>query len=142
MTGRWNRLEHLLEDVSSSDSNNFDLGIGMALHSLLHQQFDSFAATIESLRSYTVRSITTGTVMSLQACHETMLKFQILTELEEIAGIPWNRDQDPAALVDILNRRLGVVGAFGSDKRYLLGLRRAAMQVSRYFFPPYSTVSN
>ena len=72
-----------------------------------------------------------NTTTSLQACHDTMLKFHVITEVEIISGLHDLETQDRPALLESLDRRLEVFGAFLSDKQYSLGLRRAAMQLSR-----------
>jgi serine/threonine-protein kinase ATR len=59
-----------------------------------------------------------------------MLKFHVLTELEMIAGTD-SPDIGREKVLESLNRRLEVVGAYLNDKQYLLGIRRAAMQLSR-----------
>jgi serine/threonine-protein kinase ATR len=35
-------------------------------------------------------------------------------------------------VIENLDRRLDIIGAYTSDKQYLLGLRRATMSLSRY----------
>ena len=60
-----------------------------------------------------------------------MLKFHVLTELEMIAGTA-DTTTGRANIIVTLSRRLEVIGAYLNDKQYLLGIRRAAMQLSRY----------
>ena len=63
-----------------------------------------------------------------------MLKFHVLVELEMIAGTDSAGDIERIQILESLNRRLEVIGAYLNDKQYLLGIRRAAMQLSRYEF--------
>lgn len=61
-----------------------------------------------------------------------MLKFHVLTELEMIAGTAKDASTERTNILESLSRRLEVIGAYLNDKQYLLGIRRAAMQLSRY----------
>jgi hypothetical protein len=47
-----------------------------------------------------------------------------------IAGTT-NQGVERLNILESLNRRLEVLGAYLNDKQYLLGIRRAAMQLSR-----------
>ena len=114
------------------DISRFDVGIGSALLSLYHSDSEQFSITISTLRSDLAKSMSQATIASIQSSHEAMLKFQVLSELEEIAGIDNSTALDRESLTRVLHQRLNVVGALASDKQYLLGLRRAAMQASRY----------
>lgn len=60
-----------------------------------------------------------------------MLKLHVLTELEMIAGVNREIEVDRPTVLAKLNTRLEMIGAFLNDKQYLLGIRRAAMQLSR-----------
>ena len=60
-----------------------------------------------------------------------MLKFHVLTEMEMISGIGKMDQASKSRLSKSLNIRLDALGPFLSDKQYILGLRRAAMQVSK-----------
>lgn len=132
MTGNWTHLEELITKASDADLNSFNVAVGSALLSLRNAETDHFWATISRLRADLTRSMSTATIASLQSSHEIMVKLQALSELEEIAGPPVNADFDQASLTNTLTQRLEVIGAFNSDKQYLLGLRRAAMEASRY----------
>ena len=131
MSGRWDRLEQLTNSQSSRKSSNFDVGIGQAVVALLRKDDSGLATTTNVLRTRLTRSLTRAHIDSLQACHEILLRFQILTELEEIAGLPLDQQHNSKTSVGTLEQRLSVIGAFTSEKQYLLGLRRAAMQLSK-----------
>ena len=60
-----------------------------------------------------------------------MLKMHVLTEVELISGVLPDPNMERQALISSLNQRLDVVGAFLSDKQYILGIRRAIMQLSK-----------
>lgn len=68
---------------------------------------------------------------SLHAFHEVMLKCHVLTDLELIAGVNNDEGQHPQDTLKTLNRRLEVLGSYVTDKQYVLGIRRAAMELKR-----------
>ena len=130
-TGKWERLTHYLAGDSLELSANFNVGIASALQALRTREYQRSSEIIDKLRSDTARTMSANTTTSLQACHDTMLKFHVITEVEIISGLHDLETQDRPALLESLDRRLEVFGAFLSDKQYSLGLRRAAMQLSR-----------
>lgn len=68
---------------------------------------------------------------SVQASHGHLVKLHALYELETISGANPAMRRDREAIIDSLDRRLDIVGAYTSDKQYLLGVRRAAMTLSQ-----------
>ena len=90
------------------------------------------------LRDKAAGSMTYSATSSLRACHDAMLKCHVLSDLELIANEKLKGDGDQQGVLMALDRRLEVLGAYVSDKQYLLGIRRAAMELMRYvnlFFP-------
>jgi serine/threonine-protein kinase ATR len=129
-TGRWLALEKYTSMVPKGSVDDFNISIGKALLALHHKDTDQFSSTLQTLRKQIACSLSTATTPSLGACHDTMLRFHVLTELEMIAGIG-NQNVDRGNVLESLNRRLEVLGAYLNDKQYLLGIRRAVMQLSR-----------
>lgn len=86
---------------------------------------------ISRLQGDLARGLSRPTTASLQACHDDMLKFHVLSECELLGGASQGASADRPSLMVTMDRRLEVLGAFLSDKQYLLGLRRAVMQLSR-----------
>lgn len=112
-------------------AEDFNISIGHALLALHKKDTSLFASTIRSLRQQIARSMSTATTSSIGASHDTMLKCHVLTELEMIAGPASTDELGRTKVLESLNRRLEVIGAYLDDKQYLLGIRRAAMQLSR-----------
>lgn len=131
-TGRWNILAKYTSLAPPGIGEDFNVNVGRALLALQKGDEDIFKFSIKSLRDRIARSLSTATTSSLGACHDTTLKLHVLTELEMIAGIDQATNGDLPGILESLNRRLEVIGAFLNDKQYLLGIRRAAMQLSRY----------
>ena len=132
VNGRWDKLAEYISKATLGAKGDFNIEIGSALLALQEKNEDSFFHIINELRSSIAKGLTPGTTSSLQSCHEAMLRFHILNEVELISGFKPAADFDRPSLLTTLDRRLTVFGAFSSDKQYLLGLRRAAMQLSKY----------
>ena len=130
-TGRWAALQRYTNMAPDTSGEDFNISIGRALLELQKRDIAQFTTSIRSLREQIACSLTKTTTPSLSACHNDMLKFHVLTELEMIAGTD-SPDLGRDKVLESLNKRLEVVGAYLGDKQYLLGIRRAAMQLSRY----------
>ena len=113
-------------------AEDFNVSIGHTLLALHKKDMKLFVSNIRSLRQQIARSMSAATTSSIGACHDTMLKCHVLTELEMIAGPKDAEEVERSKVLESLNRRLEVIGAYLDDKQYLLGIRRAAMQLSRY----------
>ena len=131
VTGKWDKLTEYITDAKDEARGDFNIGIGTALLALHKKNYDQTMEILNTLRYDIAKSMSTSSTTSLQACHDAMLKFHIITEVELISGIGELGNLDPTALLQSLNRRLDVLGAFLPDKQYLLGLRRASMQLSK-----------
>lgn len=131
MTARWDRLKLCADNFTESPSEEFNVGLGTALLALFEGDRDRFIGTIQSVRQDTAKSLTKSNTLSLQTCHDAMLKFHAITEIELLSGMTGDALLDKIALMSSLDQRLNVIGAFGSNKQYLLGIRKAVMQLSQ-----------
>ncbi|KXX76695.1 Protein kinase rad3 [Madurella mycetomatis] len=131
-TGRWQTLEKYLGMYNGGDvSEVFDLGIGQALLYLRDGNMEKFKEHVQMMRDKVAGSMTYAATSSLRACHDAMLRCHVLSDLEMIANEKLKGDGDQQAVLRTLDRRLEVLGAYVSDKQYLLGVRRAAMELMR-----------
>jgi len=130
-TGRWNALKKYTSIVPEGPSDDFNVSIGRSLLALHENDNKLFGSSIRSLREHIACSLSTATTSSLGAFHDNMLKFHVLTELEMIGDINDDPTVERTNVIASLDRRLEVLGAYLNDKQYLLGIRRAAMQLSR-----------
>ena len=115
------------------------MGIGSALYTLQERKesneesypgkSEAFMKIINELRLNVAKSLTTNSVTSLQSCHDDMLRLHALADVEAIANAGAGSPSYPD-LVSALRRRLDVLGGYIADKQYLLGLRRAAMELA------------
>ncbi|KAH6616589.1 hypothetical protein C7974DRAFT_427548 [Boeremia exigua] len=135
--GKWTQLERILG--ASSDkvvgvTMNFNVGVGKALLALYQTDEAQFRTIIAGLRGTLSQSLSPSNTNSLQACHDTLVKLHALYEIESISGVMTSTTPEREAILENLDRRLDVVGAYTSDKQYLLGIRRATMLVSKIDF--------
>lgn len=112
------------------NAGNFSIGIGSALSALRQGKKAAFKKIIEQLRYSVARSLTSNSIASLQSCHDSALQLHALTEIESIANIGSDEGVDRSNILEVLDRRLDVLGGYLSDKQYLLGVRRATMELS------------
>ncbi|KAL8699738.1 MAG: hypothetical protein Q9224_001285 [Gallowayella concinna] len=133
VTGKWDRLEEYLGHASEELNGNFNIGVSRALLALARNEKDVFAQVLNDVRRRTAKSLSATNTASLQACHDILLKLHALTEIETIGGTRKNGLLDKVSLAVSLEQRLDLLGAFNSDKQFVLGLRRAAMQLSGDF---------
>ncbi|KAF4624113.1 hypothetical protein G7Y89_g14062 [Cudoniella acicularis] len=131
-TGRWSALEKYTNMAPKGMGEDFNVRVGQALLALHQKNVDLFKSSIKSTREQIACSLSVAATASFGACHDSMLKLHVLTELEMIAGTDKAGPVDRPSVLASLNRRLEVIGAYLNDKQYLLGLRRAAMQLSRF----------
>ncbi|KAI9830439.1 MAG: hypothetical protein M1819_005691 [Sarea resinae] len=141
-TGKWSILERFLAETSWKSAGDFNIGIGHALLALHRKTFDQFYTILGQLRTDVTQNLSDAATSSFQACHDAMLRCHVLTDIESI-GCAFTSDQDDLQpLLKSLDRRLNVLGAFLSDKQYLLGLRRAAMELSKPKFTSHNIASS
>jgi serine/threonine-protein kinase ATR len=131
-TGRWDILKKYTAMTPLDSGDDFNVNIGRALVALNNKEMNLFETSIELLRKQIARSLSRSTTSSLGACHDNMLKLHVLTELEMIATTDNEGGMPRQKVLESLDRRLEVIGAYLNDKQYLLGIRRAAMKLSRY----------
>lgn len=131
VTGKWVKLKKYLPESSLTVGGDFNVGVGRALLALSQDETHRFSNILDRLRQNIAKGLSTTNIMSLQSCHDAMLQFHVLTEMEIISGVRSKDNAEKANLMRSLSQRLDILGAFLSDKQYTLGLRRATMQVSK-----------
>ena len=129
--GKLDKLKAYTSHAVAS-TTNFNIGVGQALVALSEREPGRFLSLIEDLRISIARNLSIANTASLQDCHDAMLKFHVLAEVEAISGLNESTVFDKPKFISSLDQRLDVLGPFLADKQYILGLRRAAMQISLY----------
>ncbi|RYP81209.1 hypothetical protein DL769_002101 [Monosporascus sp. CRB-8-3] len=128
-TGRWQTMRKFISKYQGDHTENFNMSIAQALLYLQQGWTKSFVEEMKILRERVASSMTFSATSSLQTCHEPLLKCHVLTDLELIAGINNDETQHLQETLKSLNRRLEVLGSYVNDKQYVLGIRRAAMEI-------------
>jgi len=104
--------------------------MGSALNILRQGKAEAFTDIVNELRLNVAKSLTANSIASLQSCHDDMLRLHALADVESIANAGAAGSHPRPELIGALNRRLDVLGGYLADKQYLLGLRRAAMELA------------
>ncbi|RKF54549.1 Protein kinase rad3 [Golovinomyces cichoracearum] len=133
VTSRWDTLEKYINISKKSAAEDFNISIGRILLTLKKKELEQFRVNVKEIREQISQSLSTATTSSFSTFHDTMLKLHVLTELEMISGTE-NKSSNIGNILRSLNDRIEVLGAYLNDKQYLLGIRRAAMQLSSLNF--------
>ncbi|KAF2813925.1 protein kinase rad3 [Mytilinidion resinicola] len=144
VTGKWQNLERILASPSeelSQVSQEFDVGIGRALLALRRKDQADFMKTIAAVRENVARGFSPTSTASIQACHDHLLRLHVLYEIETIGGISSSAPDKKDIILAKMDRRLDILGSYTSEKQYLLGIRRAAMQLSHLSFTKLDVAS-
>ena len=132
-TGKWDQLKRILAASSDKQVNatlDFNVGVGLAMLAMRSGSVDDFEQIIEALREGVAKSLSPTSTTSLHACHDHLVRLHVLYEIEAISGLKLHSSPNRVAILANLDQRLDILGAYISDKQYLLGVRRAAMQLS------------
>ena len=109
---------------------DFNVGVGRALLALRRRKSAEFADIIATLRETLAKGLSPSATASIQACHDYLVKLHALYEIEAVSGMNTHGEPDREVVLENMDRRLDIIGAYTSDKQYLLGVRRAAMSLS------------
>jgi serine/threonine-protein kinase ATR len=110
---------------------DFNVGVGRALLALRRKDRLDFTTIIANLRAALAAELSPSTTASIQACHDHLVKLHALYELEAVSGMVATGLVNREVILENLDRRLDLIGAYTSDKQYLLAVRRATMTLSR-----------
>ncbi|KAI1825007.1 phosphatidylinositol 3 [Xylaria intraflava] len=130
-TGRWSTMQKFFNRYQGDPSEDFNVSIAQALLCLKRGWTKEFFQAMRTMRDRVGSSMTSSATASLHACHEPILRAHVLSDLELISGINNDGDQHPQDILKSLGRRLEVLGSYVNDKQYVLGIRRAAMDLLR-----------
>ena len=130
ITSRWDKLREYIRLSEISKPGDFNVRLGSTLLSLHQGDTERVTTSMREMQLDLGRGLTVSSVSSLQSCHDTLLKLVVLDDIETLLSITSEPVADRNSLQYALNRRLEVVGGYVSDKQYVLGLRRAAMELS------------
>lgn len=132
VTGRWESLAKFTSRFHGDVVQDFNISVAALFDSLYNKcRPDSFSSTVRSIREKIASEMTSTATSSLQAAHDLLLKCHVLTDLEIIVGFKAGGEEERRRTMALLSGRFEVIGAYYHDKQYLLGIRRAAMELTR-----------
>jgi serine/threonine-protein kinase ATR len=128
MTGKWETLEQLLQHDQTKKSQDFNVGLSRALLAVRQQDAEAFQSTVADLRKSLSGTFKPSITSSMSNAHNHLLKLHVLHEVEALSGL----SEHNATKLNVLPGRLDVLGSYTEDKLYILGVRRAVMEASRF----------
>ncbi|KAM0417762.1 hypothetical protein ACHAPD_004104 [Fusarium lateritium] len=135
VTGRWESLVKFTKRFHGDIIEDFNVSVAAVLDKLMAKnKSKEISAIMNDIRVKISSSMNAASTSSLQACHDLLLKAHILTDLEIIIDTKAGDEAARQNTMALLDRRLEIIGAYMSDKQYLLGIRRAAMELNRPSF--------
>ena len=123
-------MSQYIDMCSKQNTEDFNVGVGSALHVLRQGNISTFKEIINDLRQNIAKSFTANSVASLQSCHSSILQLHALAEIDSIGEASIEGSGSHSSVLETLDRRLSVLGGYLPEKQYVLGLRRAAMELS------------
>ncbi|TVY61634.1 Protein kinase rad3 [Fusarium oxysporum f. sp. cubense] len=135
VTGRWESLTKFTQRFRGDPIEDFNISIATLFEKLRAK--DKPKELIKIMKDIRVKissSMNAASTSSLQACHDLLLKSHVLTDVEIIIGTKAGDEVARQKTAALLERRLEIIGAYMNDKQYLLGIRRATMELTRPTF--------
>lgn len=145
-TFQWNKLDAMVPVYKGDAFDIFNVGVASALTHLQQQSMEDFDKALDKIVDRVASSMSYSTTTSLQACHEAMLRAHVVTDLRLISSVTRPNNNTDVTVMErrssgqgpkktrtalaTLIQRLDLLEDV-SDKRYLLGLQRAAMESLR-----------
>lgn len=131
-TGRLDRIQADLTSLSTEVNGDFNIGVAKVLLAMKAKDTGMVNVSLQNLRDAVARNLTTANATSLQSCHDVLLKLHTIYEIETLGGVKQRPTDDKQVfhLLESMDKRLAVVGSYIADKQYLLGIRRAVMELS------------
>ena len=130
MTSKWDCLETFTAGFQGIMPQDFNTSIAVLLN-LIHKNCDKvqFLTALNKIRDTVALRMTHSGTASLQDAHNPMIKCHVLGDLETLFLIDLKNEAERLGTMWLLDSRLDIIGADHSDKQYVLGIRRAAMEL-------------
>lgn len=128
VTNRWESLSKFVRRFEGSPMQEFNISVATLFESLRDGGTkESFYNTLDEIRDSIATTMSPSTTVSLQSAHDQILKCHVLSDVELIVKKKTENPADREKVMEMLQGRLAVMGAYFNDKQYLLGIRRALM---------------
>ncbi|KAL9566383.1 hypothetical protein ACKAV7_009298 [Fusarium commune] len=135
VTGRWESLTKFTKRFRGDPIEDFNISIATLFEKLrAKDKPEELIKIMKDIRVKISSSMNAASTSSLQACHDLLLKSHVLTDVEIIIGTKAGDEVARQKTAALLERRLEIIGAYMNDKQYLLGIRRATMELTRPTF--------
>ncbi|KAF5605879.1 uvsb pi-3 kinase [Fusarium pseudocircinatum] len=135
VTGRWESLTKFAQRFRGDPIEDFNISIATLFEKLrAKDKPEELIKIMKDIRVKISSSMNAASTSSLQACHDLLLKSHVLTDVEIIIGTKAGDEIARQTTAALLERRLEIIGAYMNDKQYLLGIRRATMELTRPTF--------
>lgn len=132
VTGRWESLEKFTNRFQGSKLHDFNMSIAYLFDSLrAGRGTEHYAEILREIRESVSSSLNASATTSLRTAHEQLLRSHVLTDIEMIITAGHHSETEHRKLLSLLDNRLNMIGAYSNDKQYLLGVRRAAMMLTK-----------
>ena len=129
ITGKWDFLQRLIEMRPTTDSQDFNVGVGKAFLAIRRNDPDEFNGIVFHLRTSVSQGLSPSSTSSLSNAHTQLVRLHALYELEMLSPFAKKPPHD-RNIPMILNCRLDILGSLTDDKQYILGIRRAALDLA------------
>ncbi|KAL1589379.1 hypothetical protein WHR41_01968 [Cladosporium halotolerans] len=133
MTGDMASLTRQLELAAEEMADDFNVGIGRAIKANSLAGPEAVVECVTSMRKSVATGMSAASGSSLHGCHTELRRLHILSEIE---ALRCKGDETPDSMKELferLDKRLGAVGSYISDKQSILGIRRAMFQSHKTF---------
>jgi len=133
-------MQDILHEYELTNDTSFDFNIGIG-KLLIDCPADASerktSGILRDLRLSIGKSLSIAATTSLHSCHDQMMKLHALYEIDILSRQQALNDKEKNAMHISLSRRLDIIGAYLPDKQYLLGIRRAVMDINNKVFDGY-----
>lgn len=127
-TCRWEALSKL---VASDPSDDFPTVLGKAMVQYNEGNTGVTSDLIEELYKISALELTPSVITSLESSHESLRKMHTVDDLRLIFA---TTPDTKLETLQILSKRLDILGSNVQDKQSLLSVRRAAMKINKSIF--------
>lgn len=138
VTSRWEALAKFTDRSNGNVAQEFNISVAGLFNALRKNEgAEAIQSTIKEIRQNIASSMNPSATASLQAAHEQLLRCHVLTDVELMMKMKQDSEDERHQVLTLLDSRLQIIGAYFNDKQYLLGVRRAAMELMQPKFSKF-----
>ena len=129
-------LTRHLELTPETLADDYNVGIGYAVHANNSNKPDVLMKHVKSIRKTITTSMTAANGSSLHGCHTELRRLHILSEIEMLKDGWQETPESMEIMFENFEKRLSAVGSYISDKQSILGIRRAMFSHNERYSEP------